>query len=65
MRHKSVIFVGMEELQKELEDLRGQLSGDMMADMVLRDRIHQIEMELNGVSPSCGLDGSECENCSG
>ena len=53
----------MEDLKKELEDLKAQLSGDMMADMVLRDRIHQIEMELNGVSASCGLDGSECENC--
>lgn len=55
----------MEELEKELQKLNDQLSGNMMADMVLRDRIHQIEMELNGVNPSCGLDGSECENCSG
>ena len=55
----------MEDLERELQNLNDRLSGDMMADMELRDRIHEIEMELNGVSPSCGLDGSECENCSG
>jgi len=53
----------MDELRKELKMLNESLSGDMMSDMVLRDRIHEIEMELNGVIPSCGLDDGECENC--
>jgi len=53
----------MEELENELKRLNEQLSGNMMSDMILRDRIHEIEMELNGVSPSCGLGDGECENC--
>jgi len=53
----------MEELENELKRLNEQLSGDMEFDMILRDHIHQIEMELNGISPVCGLDDGECENC--
>lgn len=53
----------MEELQKEMELLNSKLSGDMLKDMDLRDRIHEIEMQLNGVSAHCGLDKEDCENC--
>ena len=40
-----------EQLKKDLETLKSQLSGDMMKDMEIMDKIHNIEMMLNGVKP--------------
>jgi hypothetical protein len=46
----------MTEQQKlALEDaiavLKGKLTGDMFADMEVRDEIHNLEMQLKGVKP--------------
>jgi hypothetical protein len=46
----------MTEQQKQaLEDaissLKSQLTGDMFADMEVRDQIHNLEMQLKGVKP--------------
>ena len=43
----------MEEatLAQEIEDLRGQLTGDMFQDMEIKDKIHNLEMKLKGVKP--------------
>lgn len=54
-----------EERKKELEGLiegfKKQLTGDMFADMSIKEEIHRLEMELNDVKPeSCAID---CENC--
>jgi hypothetical protein len=38
-------------LHQELEDLKGQLTGDMFQDMDIKDKIHNLEMKLNGVKP--------------
>lgn len=38
-------------LEKELEALKNQLTGDMFADMELRDKIHNLEMKVKGVKP--------------
>ncbi|MFT5858474.1 MAG: hypothetical protein ACI865_000562 [Flavobacteriaceae bacterium] len=40
------------ELTKEIENLRGQLTGDMFQDMDLKDKIHNLEMQLKGVKPT-------------
>lgn len=52
-----------EALQSQYEELQQQLTGEMMNDMPIREKMHQLSMEMNEVTPSCGLDGSECENC--
>ena len=40
-----------EELAKEIETLREQLTGDMFNDMEIKDQIHNLEMKLHGVKP--------------
>lgn len=39
------------EIEETIEGLKSQLTGDMMSDMVLKDEIHKLEMELNQVKP--------------
>ena len=38
-------------IEKQIEDLKKQLTGDMIADMEIRDQIHNLEMKLKGVKP--------------
>jgi hypothetical protein len=40
-----------EQLKQEIENLKEQLSDDMVKDMEIRDKIHNLEMKLNGVKP--------------
>ncbi|MDA7744778.1 hypothetical protein N8911_01635 [bacterium] len=40
------------ELQTQITDLKSSLTGNFMEDMEIRDKIHNLEMELNGVKPS-------------
>ncbi len=40
-----------EELENEIKGLEGQLTGDMFADMELKDKIHNLKMKLNGTRP--------------
>ena len=41
----------MEEIKKEIEELKSQLTGDMFQDMDIKDKIHNLEMKLNGTKP--------------
>ena len=41
-----------EEIQNEIIELNLQLTGDLFADMDLKDKIHNLEMKMNGVKPS-------------
>lgn len=41
-----------ERLIKEKELLESQLSGDMFQDMEIKDKIHNIDMKLNGTKPT-------------
>jgi hypothetical protein len=43
--------LNQEDLAKEIENLRGQLTGDMFQDMEIKDQIHNLEMKLHGVKP--------------
>lgn len=38
-------------IEKQIEDLKKQLTGNMIADMDIRDQIHNLEMKLKGVKP--------------
>jgi hypothetical protein len=40
-----------QELQKQIDELKAQLTGDMFADMEIKDQIHNLEMKLKGVKP--------------
>lgn len=50
-----------EDLEKEIESLRAELTGDMFADMDTRDKIHNLEMKLNGTKP--GSSEIDCVGC--
>lgn len=48
-------------LEEEIKQLESQLSGDMFADMEIRDKIHNLKMKLNGTKP---MDSSiDCVGC--
>tara|TARA_R110000823_G_C15816853_1_gene488850 strand:+ start:320 stop:481 length:162 start_codon:yes stop_codon:yes gene_type:complete len=42
----------MNELEISIQQLKSQLTGDMFADMEVKDKIHNLEMQLNGVKPT-------------
>ncbi|MFC3880133.1 hypothetical protein ACFOSV_08095 [Algoriphagus namhaensis] len=53
--------VQLQELESQIAELKGQLTGDMFADMEVRDQIHNLEMKLKGVKP---MDSSiDCVGC--
>lgn len=53
--------VQLQELESQIAELKGQLTGDMFADMEVRDQIHNLEMKLKGVKP---MDSSiDCIGC--
>ena len=39
------------KLTGEIEELKSQLTGKLFEDMEIRDKIHNLEMKLNGVKP--------------
>jgi hypothetical protein len=41
----------MQDLQKEIDELERQLTGDMFADMEIKDKIHNLQMKIDGVKP--------------
>ena len=53
--------ITVESLKEKIEELKSQLTGDMFADMELKDKIHNLEMQANGVKPT---DSSiDCVGC--
>ncbi len=50
-----------DQLTQEIDDLKAKLSGDMFKDMEIKDKIHNLEMKLNGTKPT---DSSiDCVGC--
>ncbi len=41
----------MEELKQQIKELESQLTGDMIADMDIKDQIHNLQMKIDGVKP--------------
>ena len=53
--------VAKQDIEKEIEALNGQLTGDMFKDMEVRDKIHNLKMKLSGTRP---IDSQiECVGC--
>ena len=51
------------QLSAEIEELKTQLTGKLFDDMETRDKIHNLEMKLNGTKPvNTEID---CIGCSG
>jgi len=51
----------LKELEAQIAELKGKLTGDMFQDMDVRDQIHNLEMKLKGVKP---MDSSiDCVGC--
>lgn len=49
------------QLQNEIAALEAQLTGELFADMDIRDQIHNLKMKLDGVRP---MDSYiECVGC--
>ena len=38
-------------VQDQIEALKAQLTGDLFSDMNIKDQIHNLEMQVNGVKP--------------
>ncbi|MEM7298108.1 MAG: hypothetical protein AAF391_07560 [Bacteroidota bacterium] len=49
------------KIEQQIKDLQAQLTGDMFKDMDLKDQIHQLQMKLNGTTPS--NSEIECVGC--
>lgn len=41
-----------EAIQKKIDELQEKLTGDMFKDMEIKDKIHNLEMKLNGTKPT-------------
>jgi len=41
-----------QEMLAKIEFLKAQLTGDMFADMEIKDEIHNLQMKIDGVKPS-------------
>lgn len=50
-----------EQIEKEIASLESQLTGDMFADMDIKDQIHNLTMKLKGVKPM--NSHFECVGC--
>ena len=49
------------EIEAEIKSLEETLTGNMMQDMDVRDKIHNLKMKLNGVRPADSF--VECIGC--
>ena len=49
------------QIEEQITALRAKLTGDMFADMEIRDKIHNLEMVLNGTKP--GGQYIDCVGC--
>ena len=47
--------------EERIAELEAQLTGNMFADMGIRDEIHKLK--LDGVGGSCEIDDPDCEAC--
>ncbi|MDF2156255.1 hypothetical protein [Algoriphagus sp. CAU 1675] len=53
--------IQLQEINEQIASLESQLTGDMFADMEIRDQIHNLKMKRDGVKP---MDSSiDCIGC--
>ena len=41
----------MQELDNQIQDLESKLSGNMLIDMEIKEKIHNLKMKLKGIKP--------------
>ena len=47
--------------QEQIKELTSRLTGDMITDMEIKDKIHNLQMQIDGVKP---VDSHiDCEGC--
>ena len=52
-RHGSKIKKRREQIvEEQIAELNAQLTGDMFTDMDIKDKIHNLDMQLKGVKPT-------------
>ena len=51
----------LQSLEAEVQALESQLTGDMFADMEIKDKIHNLKMKINGTRPM--NSEIECVGC--
>lgn len=44
--------MSVEEMKAEIQELESQLTGDMFKDMDIKDKIHNLQMKVNGTKPT-------------
>jgi len=52
IKHTNRFSMEKEEIKAEIEALKETLTGDMFQDMEIKDKIHNLEMKLNGTKPT-------------
>jgi hypothetical protein len=48
-------------MKKQIEELEKQLTGNMLKDMEIRDKIHKLQMKIKGIRPEDSH--FECVGC--
>ncbi len=48
-------------MEKQIEELEKQLTGNMLKDMEIRDKIHKLQMKIKGIKPEDSH--FECVGC--
>ena len=48
-------------MEKQIEELKKQLSGNMLKVMEIRDKIHKLQMKIKGIKPEDSH--FECVGC--
>ena len=49
--YKPMDMNDLDQIKAEIEKLNQQLTGNMMEDMDIRDKIHNLEMKVKGIKP--------------
>ena len=56
MRQKVItnhsLKINMENISKKIQELEKKITGNMLEDMDIRDKIHNLKMQLDGTKPS-------------
>jgi hypothetical protein len=48
--------------EEQITELESQLTGDMITDMEIKDKIHNLQMEIKGIKPDHSSD-IDCIGC--
>jgi hypothetical protein len=51
LHYYPLFLTNMQEIQNKIQQLESQLTGNMFADMNVKDEIHNLKMKMNGTKP--------------